>query len=222
MIFSKNQEYFIRYRFELISILLITILFGSAIIPLILFENYILPLGMIALGFCAISLAKDSNKIFRLLCYGFVGITIFIVIYRAVTDQGNSFQIFSLSIFILFFSLLSYLVFNQMFLEKIIGHNIIAAAFDCYLLLGLIGAMIFTLIFIMDSNCFTGIAENEIIFDKMLYFSFITLTSIGYGDITPNSQLTEKVASFFGLVGHFYSVVIVGIIVAKYVANKTE
>ncbi len=222
MTLSKNQKYFIKYRFELIGLLLITILFGSAIIPLVLFQNYILPMGMMALGFCSITLAKDTNKFFRYLCYIFVGITLSIVVYRAITDQESSLQILSLIVFILFFSLLSYMVFSQMFLEEKIGQNIIVAAFDCYLLLGLIGAMVFTVIFYMDSNCFIGIAESEMIFDKMLYFSFITLTSIGYGDITPNSQLTEKVASLFGLVGHFYSVVIVGIIVAKYVANRTE
>lgn len=63
---------------------------------------------------------------------------------------------------------------------------------------------------------------DENLFNKMIYFSFITLTSIGYGDITPSSIMAEKVVAFYGLIGHFYSVVIVGIIVGKYVAVRSE
>lgn len=218
----EKQPFFFEYRFEIIGILLTTILFGSALIPRVSYEYYILPLGIIALGYCAVTLAKNGNKIFRLLCYVFVAITIVIIGYRVLNQQQNSLQAFPLVVFILFFSLLSFMVFEQMFLEKNVTHNIIVAAFDCYLLLGLIGAMIFTLIFYYNPVAFIGIGEKEVIFDEMLYFSFITLTSIGYGDITPHSQLAEKVTALFGLVGHFYSVVIVGIIVGKYVANRAD
>jgi len=118
-----------------------------------------------------------------------------------------------------FFALLSFEVFQQMLQEKAVTHNIIIAAFDCYLLLGIMGATLFTILLYFNPNAYSNIETSTHIFDKMLYFSFITLTSIGYGDISPLTPLAEKLTAFFGLIGHFYSVVVVGIIVGKYVSK---
>jgi len=222
MIESAKQNLFFEYRFEFIGLLLTTILFGGAFFPALFFQDYVLPFVILALSFSAINLSKGKHPIFRILSYLFSGMTILLLILRMISKQEGYLQSSSLIIFILFFGLLSFLVFEQMFLEKDVNHNIIIAAFDNYLLLGLIGAMIFNLIHLHTPNAFVGISPGTGVLDKTLYFSFITLTSIGYGDITPDHQLSEKVTAFFGLVGHFYSVVIVGIIVGKYVANKTS
>jgi hypothetical protein len=55
-----------------------------------------------------------------------------------------------------------------------------------------------------------------------LYYSTITLTSIGYGDITPNVHYTKLIVSLVGIVGQFYSVVLVGILISKFVSKSDE
>ncbi|MEO7960854.1 MAG: ion channel [Ginsengibacter sp.] len=60
------------------------------------------------------------------------------------------------------------------------------------------------------------------IFMDFVYFSSISLTSIGFGDITPTIYYTKLTTSFFGMAGQFYSVVLVGILISKFSARGTK
>ena len=48
------------------------------------------------------------------------------------------------------------------------------------------------------------------------YFSFITLLTVGYGDIVPLSNVARKATMLLGLLGHFYDLFVVSVIVGKY------
>ena len=61
-----------------------------------------------------------------------------------------------------------------------------------YLLSILITVFIFSILyFILGKNNFNGINTYNNYFTNYLYFSFITTSSIGYGDITPKTQLAK-------------------------------
>ena len=61
-----------------------------------------------------------------------------------------------------------------------------------YLLSILITVFVFSIIyFILGKNNFNGINTNNNYFTNYLYFSFITTSSIGYGDITPKTLLAK-------------------------------
>jgi len=64
------------------------------------------------------------------------------------------------------------------------------------------------------SDAFQGVEKSNS--SSFLYFSFITLLSIGYGDITPTTEFSQRLVVFFGLIGHFYTVFVIAIIVSKY------
>jgi hypothetical protein len=50
----------------------------------------------------------------------------------------------------------------------------------------------------------------------MAYFSFVTLTSIGFGDIYPITDMSRLTTAFFGMIGQFYMVAVVGIVISKF------
>jgi voltage-gated potassium channel len=56
----------------------------------------------------------------------------------------------------------------------------------------------------------------ENMYDNFMYYSYITLLSIGYGDIIPVSVLAQKTSVLIGLFGQMYNVIITAIIVGKY------
>jgi len=210
------------FRFEILAFLMTAIIFGGGIVPKEVFDEKLLPLIICLATGLSVIIAQDRKLPLRLLFAGYALLSFLIFLARLFTDFHVEVRIISLLLFMLFLVSLSLEVFRQMIGEKDITHSIIFAAFDCYLLLGISGAMLFNLLMLADPNAFTNVSAEDSLFDKMNYFSFVTLTSIGYGDITPASQLAEKLTAFYGLIGHFYSVVIVGIIVGKYVAVRGE
>ncbi len=53
--------------------------------------------------------------------------------------------------------------------------------------------------------------------ERIMYFSYITLLTIGYGDILPITPLAQKAVVLIGLAGQFYLVIITAIVVGKYI-----
>ena len=55
-----------------------------------------------------------------------------------------------------------------------------------------------------------------------MYYSYITLMTIGYGDILPITPIAQKAAIFIGLIGQFYLVVLTAIVVGKYINQSSK
>ena len=62
----------------------------------------------------------------------------------------------------------------------------------------------------------------EAITEELMYFSYITLTTIGYGDILPITPMARKAAILIGLIGQMYLVVITAIVVGKYINQSSN
>ena len=56
--------------------------------------------------------------------------------------------------------------------------------------------------------------------EDMFYFSFITLTTIGYGDFAPTSELGQKIVILEGLTGQFYIAIVMAILVGKFLSHN--
>jgi len=218
-VIKRWSSYLFDFRFEVLAIILVWILFGGNLFLGTIFHDILFPISVLILIGVSIVMVKNERKRVRFVYITFAILMFFIALGVNLTEWRSSLKMIALIIPLVFFVLLSIEVFRQMLQEKNVTQSIIIAAFDCYLLLGILGATLFTILLHANPDAYSNVNETVKIFDKMLYFSFVTLTSIGYGDITPVSPLAEKVTAFFGLIGHFYSVVVVGIIVGKYVAK---
>lgn len=102
---------------------------------------------------------------------------------------------------------------NQIFSSKIITLNVVLGAFTGYILIGILGYLIFRLIFLLDPDAFALFSYST---SELFYFTFITLTTIGYGDISPVSEAARNFSMLLGLVGQFYNTVIIAIIIGKF------
>jgi hypothetical protein len=83
-----------------------------------------------------------------------------------------------------------------------------------YFLIGLISALAYTGLYSQDSGAFSKLpTENGGFFD-LLYFSFVTLTTLGYGDITPVARAALSLAMLEALVGQLYPTIIIARLVS--------
>ena len=56
----------------------------------------------------------------------------------------------------------------------------------------------------------------------LLYFSLVTLVTLGYGDIVPVTPVARMVAAFEGVVGQFYVAAVVAMLVGRFIAQAIE
>ena len=56
---------------------------------------------------------------------------------------------------------------------------------------------------------------------ELVYYTFITLTTLGYGDVTPQLPIAQSLSMLIAVTGQFYVAVIVAILVGKYASSKS-
>ena len=120
-----------------------------------------------------------------------------------------------------FFLWLLFFVFRQMAKARKISENIIFGAVNGYLLLGLIGGFCFRLIHFFNPAAFSIHHPLAAKLDVFTYFSFVTLTNLGYGDITPIAPSSQSMTLFLAISGQLYLAIVIGILVGKFVGSRT-
>jgi len=102
----------------------------------------------------------------------------------------------------------------------------ILASVVAYQLIGLFFAQVYTLAIVVDPSSLhlpDDIQPSSATFQvEMIYFSFVTLATLGYGDILPNSNLTRSVAILEAIIGQFYVAVIVAVLVSAFVSQRMQ
>ena len=96
-----------------------------------------------------------------------------------------------------------------------------------YVLIALLFARVYVLLIALDPSSFSlpvAAAERgpDLLQADMLYFSLITLATVGYGDILPVSETARMVAVIEATTGQFYVAVIVAAFVGMYAARRRE
>jgi Ion channel len=113
------------------------------------------------------------------------------------------------------------LVVNQIFAEGTITVNKIAGGVAVYILLGHLWASFYLTMYIIHPSSFQYggdlIQSNEAV-KQLSYFSFVTLTTIGYGDIVAVSSVARIAAILEGLLGQLFP----AIFIAKLVSLQIE
>ena len=92
----------------------------------------------------------------------------------------------------------------------------VAAAVCVYLLIGLVWQALYVLVDILIPGSFNAESLSG---RDFLYYSFITLSTLGYGDITPANGPARALAYTEALVGQLYLTILVARLVGLYIAN---
>ncbi len=123
--------------------------------------------------------------------------------------------------YFLFYIVVTIEIIKQVWKANKVNKNVIFGLISGYVSLGLIGFFICLSIEMVYPNSFLGLIEGISITENLMYYSYITLLTIGYGDILPVSALAHKAAILIGLIGQMYLVVLTAIVVGKYINQTT-
>ena len=208
------------YRFEMFLASLVFNLFGILLFNVELFNTYLLPIGLLlnfALGINLIS--KRKTRV--LISFMFI-VTLFTSGFQMFDIDISNVSILRFLFYFLFYVVITFEIIKQVWRINEVGKDLIMGVISGYICLGLVGYFIFMAIEISHPGSFQSTLFTESFSinqksDGLLYYSYITLLTIGYGEIVPITTAAQKAAVFLGLLGQFYLVILTAVTVGKYI-----
>ncbi len=116
------------------------------------------------------------------------------------------------------FCMLSLLiVLGEVLFGESVDSNRIAGSVCVYLLLGLNWAFVYSFLYGIDPTSFVGLPEDtDEFFLNLLYYSFVTLTTLGYGDISPGPPVARALAYLQAVSGVMYVAILVASLIGSF------
>jgi len=122
----------------------------------------------------------------------------------------------------LFFIIVTIALVAHVAVAREVYSSTLICAINSYLLIGLTLSILFLILDFFIPGSFSQIDAAEVSLSTFIYYGFVTLTTLGYGDITPDTALARSLASFTALFGQLYLVIIMALIIGKYLSGKKQ
>ena len=217
-------DYLYKYRFNAFLATQLMVLFGSLFFPHHFFEYTLLPL-LYLLSIAAGILMISKKK--RLMWFSIALFIMAAILFGSdmlSRTQGVENILIRLSIYFVFYVCVSWNIIQQVWKAERVTKNVIVGLMSGYISLGFLAFFLFMTIQITHPGAFTGTLMESDDFalrsDGMLYYAYITLLTIGYGEIVPVIPIAQKAAILVGLMGQFYLVIITAVVVEKYIRHS--
>jgi hypothetical protein len=175
--------------------------------------------------FSALYAVTSSGKLFKAMAVLIVPV---LAINWFVDPSSHSYWTsFSLVVSMAFFTITLSAILAQIVTAEEVSPDVIFGSIAAYLLFGVVLAMCYHMVNVLDPgnsiSTITGALTADLRhdhFSDFLYFSFVTLTSVGYGDITPVGSAARSLAMFEGILGQLYVAILIARLVSIHIAQK--
>jgi voltage-gated potassium channel Kch len=224
----KINRFILRHR---LLILLASILMLMIFFPFLFrhFSDYVLLLELffIFLLLGGINVVSRNKKIVTVsVLIAFMAVVV--IAFDYVLESRNL-LILGLGLEILFLSITTFTVISHVLSYKKITEDKIYGAICAYLLIGIIWAMIYTTIEIAFPNSFhfaygistssESYSTHRFYFSQFIYYSYVTLSTLGYGDIVPITQEARVLSSLEAVIGQLYVAVLIARLVGLHITH---
>lgn len=186
-------------------------------------DNIITPLAAVVI--IAVTLGTSEN---RKIIIGMIALTLVWMVISIATEGSGLFADESLLAPLIFMTLLLALfILLARWLTRAIHINteVLCAAICGYLLVGVLWTGLYAVVLVVDpaalvfatqSGLANGLPHLKIPLGDLLYFSFITLTTTGFGDIIPKDPVVRMLTVIEAIVGIYYNTIVIARFVSLY------
>ena len=128
--------------------------------------------------------------------------------------------------YIFVFILLMIVLADNVFGDGPVDLNRIVGSVSIYFVLGLVFALVYSLLETFQPGAFglppvSKVAgSHQTMFSELFYFSNVTLTTLGYGDINPVSRPARTLATMEAIIGQLYLAIVMARLVGLHIAQK--
>ena len=221
---SAKKKLIKRFRF---SFLLLVLLSLYIIVPF--FEiSFLTDLIISFIFLVALSAVALNTRLFlSCLVLAIVSIS---VTWGAYWTGNEQLAVIAKVLQILFYLIIAGSILANVFNAKKITRETVAGAICVYLMMGTMWADVYGIMEITRPGTFPAYETNngEKITDPHLrssqfhYFSFVTLSTLGYGDITPNTREAQSLASMEAIIGQLFLAVLIARLVGQQVSHRED
>jgi hypothetical protein len=177
-------------------------------------DNVISPL--MAVLFLAVTFGASRHK------QTWIVLTVLIVVWLVISVLTAGSGLFAGEsllapvLFLLLLALIFSLLLHWLIGAALIDAEVLSAAICGYLLIGLLWASFDALVLVVDPKAFATSTNAPVVLGDLLYFSYSTLTTVAFGDITPRDPLVRMVTIMEAIVGIFYNIIVIARFVGLY------
>jgi len=172
------------------------------------------------------AITVSRNRIFRALVFSW-GLLTFIFLWTRYLFPGQALVFLTNCLTLVFQALLTLLILSQIFREGPTTSHRIMGAVAAYLLLGVIWSLAYYLIALRMPEAFNvqgpfTPGDTESLQSDLFYFSFVTLTTTGYGDIVPVHPIARMLVILEGVAGQLFPAILIARLVSLQVQSKQK
>lgn len=209
----------------------------TLLVSLLIYIFFIYPLGLIGsfrllptvfFSFILITgaITVFRNRIFRTLVFSW-GLLTFILIWVRYLFPYETLIFVANCLGLFFLVLLTSLILGLSLREGPTTSHRIMGAVAAYLLIGMIWSVAYYLIALWIPEAFSiqgssAPGDSESLQSQLFYFSFITLTTLGYGDIVPVHPIVRMLVILEGVVGQLFPAILIARLVSLQVQSKQK
>lgn len=211
------------YLLTILTALLMLLMF--VIVPLRAagIEAFDMVAGLIALAMVFAVLLLSANVGASIAMFVAFGISLWMLILRLMGSPASQLHEFLTAAAWLILSLtLGWTVVQAVFGPGRVTYHRIIGAILLYLLIALIFASIFIFVGLLIPNSFSGVAvsDSPALGSSLIYFSIVTLTTVGYGDILPVHPIARSLCNLESIIGQFYTATLLARLVTLHAEDK--
>ena len=185
--------------------------------------SYIFHFLLLFIILSGILASSDERQIIHQIT--FIGIFVVVLDWIAVLAHNyylSKLELFIYALYAIVIGLITMAIILAIISSPRVTVNIICGAVSGYLLIGLSGAFVALFIETLNPGAFLlggELLSREGLADELIYYSMVSLSTIGYGDITPATPMARSASLAVGLIGQIYLTVLVAMLVGKFLKN---
>jgi hypothetical protein len=178
------------------------------------------PVLILFLYFIGFILMQDKSRLARTMLP--IGLCALVLSGTNILVGGTVYLTAALTGHAAFILLLIVFMLCRLFKENKVTLDMIMAGIIIYLLMAGLWAQFFSLVVLANPNAISvaagGFGPHP--YSTIYYFSVATLTTAGFGDIVPVSDMARILAAYESLVGQVYLVVFIALLMGRHFASK--
>jgi hypothetical protein len=216
-----------RDKYRILLLCIVALVFLEPLVPDVKLSNYLFLVLISLILITGVYAVRGKGK--HLVPAIVLLIPTLVVFWFQIPVDNEYYILFARTSPVLLFGYISVLIFADVMSARKVNSDVVAGGVSVYLLIGLIFSLLYHAHFILVPSAFSiaghldpphGHGSNYLyIFN---YFSYVTMTTLGYGDITPVSLEARTLVQIETLMGQLYVAIFIARLVSIQTANSMK